>query len=44
MLAAKNPPQNGELQIFNQLKETFTVNELAKKIADAGKSMGLNVK
>ena len=44
MLAAENPPENGELRIFNQLTETFTVNELAEKIADAGRSMGLNVK
>ena len=44
LLAAKNPPETGELRIFNQLTETFTVNELAEKIADAGKSMGLNVK
>ena len=43
MLAAKNPPEKGELRIFNQLTETFTVNELAEKIAHVGNSMGLKV-
>ena len=43
MLAAKNPPEKGELRIFNQLTETFTVNELAEKIAHVGNGMGLNV-
>ena len=43
MLAAKNPPEKGELRIFNQLTETFTVNELAEKIAHVGNSMRLNV-
>ncbi|HGG62928.1 MAG TPA: NAD-dependent epimerase/dehydratase family protein [Rhodobacteraceae bacterium] len=42
-LAADNPADEGELKIFNQLTETFTVNELADKIKKVGDSMGLNV-
>lgn len=42
-LAAENPVENGELKIFNQLTETFSVIELAKKIELVGNQMGLNV-
>ncbi len=42
-LAAENPADEGELKIFNQLTETFTVNELADKVKKVGDSMGLNV-
>lgn len=42
-LAVKNPASAGELKIYNQLTETFTVNELASKIKSAAKSIGLNV-
>lgn len=42
-LAAENPAEAGELKIFNQLTETFTVNELAEKVQVAGKEMGFNV-
>ncbi len=42
-LAAQNPAQNGELRIFNQLTETFTVNELAERVKKVGDSMGLGV-
>ncbi|MDA9052926.1 NAD-dependent epimerase/dehydratase family protein [Planktomarina temperata] len=43
-LAAENPAQPGELKIFNQLTETFTVNELAERVMLAGNHFGLNVK
>ncbi len=43
-LAIKKPAKLGELRIFNQLTETFTVNELAEKVQQAGASMGINVK
>jgi UDP-sulfoquinovose synthase len=43
-LALENPPDSGELRIFNQFTETFTVNELAEKVKKAGDSLGLNVK
>ena len=42
-LAADNPADEGELKIFNQLTETFSVNDLAGKIKSVGDSMGLNV-
>jgi len=42
-LAAENPADEGELKIFNQLTETFTVNKLADKVKKVGDGMGLNV-
>ena len=43
-LSLENPPGKGELRILNQFTETFSVNELAQKIQQAGKTLGLNVK
>jgi UDP-sulfoquinovose synthase len=43
MLAAQNPADEGELKVFNQLTETFSVNELAEKVHSVGNGMGLNV-
>ena len=42
-LAARSPAAAGELRIFNQITETFTVTELAQKVQDAAKSIGINV-
>ncbi|WP_018718423.1 NAD-dependent epimerase/dehydratase family protein [Arhodomonas aquaeolei] len=42
-LAAESPAEKGELRIFNQLTETFTVNELAERVQSAGAAMGLDV-
>jgi len=42
-LSIENPSRQGELRIFNQLTETFTVNELAEKVKRVGNEMGLNV-
>lgn len=42
-LAAETPAAKGELRIFNQLTETFTVNELAERVKRAGDQIGLNV-
>ena len=42
-LACSNPAASGELRIFNQLTETFSVNELADKVSSAGKKLGLEV-
>ena len=42
-LATEDPAKAGELRIFNQLTETFSVNELAAKIQNVGKVLGLNV-
>jgi UDP-sulfoquinovose synthase len=42
-LSVENPPDPGELRIFNQFTETFSVNELADKVKAAGADFGLNV-
>ncbi|MCP4834119.1 MAG: NAD-dependent epimerase/dehydratase family protein [Ilumatobacter sp.] len=42
-LAADNPPDRGELRIFNQFTETFSVNELASRVESVGGSLGINV-
>jgi len=43
-LSLENPPEKGELRIFNQFTEIFSVNELAKRVQTAGNELGLNVK
>jgi len=43
-LAAENPPKEGDLRIFNQITETFTVNELAEKVKQVGSKLGYDVK
>lgn len=43
-LAAENPSTHGELKIFNQITETFTVNDIALKVQAAAKSLGISVK
>lgn len=40
-LASENPPKAGELRILNQFTETFSVNELAKKVQSAAKDFGI---
>ena len=42
-LSVKNPAENGELRIFNQFTETFSVNDLAERVQEAGTKLGLNV-
>jgi UDP-sulfoquinovose synthase len=42
-LSLENPAGKGELRIFNQFTETFSVNDLAAKIKEAGKNLGLDV-
>jgi UDP-sulfoquinovose synthase len=42
-LAVENPVPAGELRVFNQFTETFSVNDLAARVQSAGKSMGLEV-
>jgi len=42
-LALNNPADNGELKIYNQFTEVFSVNELALKVQNAGKEIGLDV-
>ena len=42
-LSIENPPPAGELRIFNQFVETFSVNELAEKVQSVGNELGLDV-
>jgi UDP-sulfoquinovose synthase len=43
-LTAGNPPAAGEFRVFNQLTETFSVNELADKVAAVASNAGFHVK
>jgi UDP-sulfoquinovose synthase len=43
-LSVQNPADPGELRIFNQFTETFSVNDLAEKVRAAGNQLELNVK
>ena len=42
-LSAEQPADRGELRIFNQVTETFSVNELAEKVKRAGEKLGYRV-
>lgn len=42
-LAAENPAAKSEMKIYNQLTETFSVNQIADKVQKVGNQMGLNV-
>lgn len=42
-LAVDNPAGPGELRIFNQFVETFSVNSIAERVAEAGRELGLAV-
>jgi len=42
-LAVENPADIGELRIFNQVVETFTVNEIADRVRASGKRLGIDV-
>jgi UDP-sulfoquinovose synthase len=42
-LSVEKPADRGELRIFNQFTETFSVNDLAVKVMEAGNKIGLNV-
>jgi UDP-sulfoquinovose synthase len=39
----KKPAKKGELRIFNQIVETFSVNQLADKVQSVGKKLAYNV-
>jgi len=43
-LSATQPAEPGELRIFNQITETFSVNELAEKVQRVGNKLGYDVK
>ena len=42
-VAAKNPATKGQLNIFNQIMETFSANQLAEMTKEAGDRLGYNV-
>ena len=42
-LSAANEAKKGELRIFNQIMETFSVNELAEKTKSVGRKLGVDV-
>ncbi|CAD0186283.1 hypothetical protein RUESEDTHA_03190 [Ruegeria sp. THAF57] len=42
-LAVENPADKGELRVFNQFVETFSVNDLASRVQASGKRLGLDV-
>jgi UDP-sulfoquinovose synthase len=43
-LSLEQSPDAGELRIFNQFVETFSVNELAERVQGVGNQFGLNVR
>ena len=43
-IACDNPAEPGEMRVFNQFTEQFSVNELAALITEAGKKLGLDPK
>ncbi len=42
-LSIENPPKKGQLRIFNQFTETFSVSNLAEKVKEAGRRLKLDV-
>ena len=42
-LAMRNPPARGQLNVMNQLTETFSVNEIAEKVRRVAHGMGIAV-
>jgi len=42
-LSIESPAEQGELRIYNQFVETFSVNELAEKVKASGQRLGLDV-
>jgi UDP-sulfoquinovose synthase len=43
LLAALNPPKEGEYRVFNQFTEVFSVLELANLVKESGEALGLRV-
>jgi len=42
-LAILSEPKQGEFRVFNQITESFSVNDLAERVQRVGSQMGLNV-
>ncbi len=43
-LAVDNPPEAGDYRVFNQFEETYTIAELAAKVAAVASDMGLEAR
>ncbi len=43
-LSSTQPAEKGEIRIFNQMTESFSVNQLAEKVKKVGDKLGYNVK
>jgi UDP-sulfoquinovose synthase len=42
-LAIENGPKMGEYRVFNQFTEQFSVGDLAQKVQDAGRTLGMSI-
>lgn len=42
-LAIENPPKQGEYRVFNQFEEVYDLTELASKVSDVARKIGLDV-
>ena len=42
-IAINNPPQEVEYRVFNQFEEVYSITELAEKVKQVGKEIGLKV-
>ena len=42
-MAIDNPASRGEMRVFNQFTEQFSVNDIASIVQKAGNKLGLNV-
>ncbi len=42
VLTLDNPAARGEMRIFNQFVETFSINDIADRVVDAARSMGIS--
>jgi UDP-sulfoquinovose synthase len=43
-LSATNPAESGDLRVFNQITEAFSVNQLAEKVRNVGQKLGYQVR
>ena len=43
-LAVDNPPEAGDYRVFNQFEETYTISEVAAKVAAVASDMGLEAR
>eukprot|EP00967_Tisochrysis_lutea_P064153 scaffold83011_cov18-Tisochrysis_lutea.AAC.1 len=43
LIAIDNPASSGEMRVFNQFTQQFSVNQLAEIVKQGGKKFGLDV-